>query len=147
MKSLVAPRYRIRGSDFKALLPSWLFFDDLGAGCHVFWRSGDETRGLGEWQTAFAPEPRRVWHLLHNPSSNFRLFALSSFERLLEESQSHLASPSSLLESENYQICLRLLANHCAGNARCLQFRILARLADDPSRGFEEAFVSSVHEI
>lgn len=130
------------------LIPSWFFFDDeFGAGCHVSVRSGDAVATLGEWRSALPPVARRPWHLFHSPRSNMRLFTLSSFERLLDEAQSHIAKPQELLERESYILCLALLREALPlKNARFFQFKVSAVLEHDTSGTLQDAFVSKVHE-
>ena len=139
----------MRLSDFRALIPSWLFFDDIGSGCELWIRSGKSEATLGEWRKPFVPIPRRTQNLIHNPKGNLRLYVLSNFERLLLESQEHLMSPESFERAEVYAQCLEHVKAEVGGEAFC-QFRIVARLEDEASiepRNREDAFVSRVHKV
>lgn len=138
----------LKAFELRALVPTWFFFDELGAGCQVFVRSGIHVKDLGPWQVAFPPTPRKAWQLFFNPDGNFRLFALANFERLLREAQFHLSNPEALEGSESYDHCRSLLRESGLPKShRFAQFKICARLEGDPTAEFSDALVSRVHEI
>lgn len=124
---------QIRLSDFRALLPSWLFFDDASEGLVVELRSAQDIAHPGPWERAFPRTRRHLFDLFHSPEANFQLYRVSCFEALLVESQEHLSDPQALAQSESYQLCLRLL-HQSRPEARFIQFRI------------GDALVSSFHE-
>jgi hypothetical protein len=135
-------------SDFRALIPSWLFFDDISAGCQVFTRNSYSVESLGEWKAFLEPRPRRFWHLFLNSYGNLRLFANSTFERLLSESQDLLAEPQAIRKSESYDSCRKLV---CALSGVQLgnfyQFKIRSRLDDNVSSEYQDAFMSEIHRV
>jgi hypothetical protein len=130
----------MRFSDFRALIPTWLLFDDVGSGCRVQARIGDSPSALGPWFAVLAPTARGVWQLLHNPEENLRLHAIGLFERLVEESQEHLDAPEGVPELSTYKTCLSLLRHDVAlPRGRWLQFRVQSRS--------EDVFISALHEV
>jgi hypothetical protein len=124
---------RIRLSDFRALVPSWLFFDDATEGLEIELRVAEEIDKPGPWETAFPRIDRNLADLFHSPEANLQLYRVSCFESLLVQSQEHLHDPASLASSEIYQLCLQLVRAQ-RPNARFLQLRI------------GEALISSFHE-
>ena len=138
----------MRLSDFRALVPSWLFFDDIGSGCELWIRSGLAPDALSEWRNPLDQLPRRPWNLFHNPQGNWRLYLLSSFERLLLESQEHFADPASFVQTDIYGLCVEHLKPFVLGDTY-FQFKISAALegsAPDNRSVSEDAFVSQVHK-
>jgi len=127
----------LRLSDFRVLIPSWLFFDDVDEGFEVWVRMPTSISDLGEWMPALAPAPRGVLQLFHNPQGNLRLYQLSCFERLLSESQNFLENPALFAQHPSYRLGLEIFKD-AYPEARRFQFRIRSKAAD--------AFISSVHE-
>jgi hypothetical protein len=114
---------RIRLSDFRALVPSWLFFDDATEGLLIELRVAEDPGKPGPWEKAFPGIARNVLHLFHSPEANLQLYRISCFESLLVESQEHLQDPESLARTEIYQLCLQLVRAQ-RPETRFLQFRI-----------------------
>lgn len=126
------------------LIPSWRFFDDLGAHPKVYIKLANEK----VWIEAFAPQPRRPWQLFFNPQGNLRLLSLSAFERLIHESQEHLSAPEAFLSTTTYRLCLRILESEIRRRALPLesfQFKICAYLSEEST--LQDAFVSKVHRF
>ncbi|MEO5666571.1 MAG: hypothetical protein ABIR96_00790 [Bdellovibrionota bacterium] len=132
-------------SDFKALVPRWIFFDGFGAACRVELRFGETREELGPWIEAFTPVERTAWQLFHNPRGNLRLFAISSFERFIVEAQQYLEDPDVFAKSETYAVCMALLKEHVTfPHSGFFQFKVQAVLENEDMAGLQDAFVSSV---
>jgi len=124
---------QLRLSDFRALIPSWLFFDDATEGLVIEVRVAEDITKPGPWERAFPRLRRHLLALLHSPEANLQLYRVSCFEALLAESQEHLEHPENLIPSERYQLCLQLLRERFP-DARFIKFRI------------GEALISPFHE-
>lgn len=129
----------------RALIPTWSFFDDFGAETRVYFRYGTSPNKFGHWQTMFAPQPRKPWHLLVNVAGNERLLAVATFDCLISESQEYIEGPEEFALTPTYQICRALVQNQVPSEALYYQFKITAVLSDDQS--IQDAFTSKIHEV
>ncbi len=142
----MSPHMRSVLSLFRALIPTWNFFDEISAGSQVFFRS-KEKEEWGEWRPLFASRPRHLGHLFINPQTNYQLLAQNAFDRLLSESQEYLEKPKSFSQSLSYQLCSRIardeIQDACEGlEFSYYQFKIQARLMDSDHAQKQDAFVS-----
>ena len=111
----------------------WNFFESGATPlAEVRWCDG------GPWLAALGELRRPWWALLYHPESVGRLFAVSCFQRLLEESQDYLDHPERFCESVTYQLCARLARAALLGQGREFQFRLRC--------GSEVVFVSAVEQ-
>ena len=114
---------QIRLADFRALVPSWLFFDDATEGLVIELRVAEDLGRPGPWEKAFPRIRRKPLDLVHSPETNLQLYRISCFESLLVESQEHLQDPEGLSRTEIYKLCLQLVRAQ-RPEASFLQFRI-----------------------
>ena len=63
----------------RVFIPSWRFFDRVGARPRVYVGAGSS------WRPLFTPPPRRWWRLLFNPAGNLHHANQNLVERLLSE--------------------------------------------------------------
>lgn len=75
---------------FRALVPSWGFFDRAGAVPHLFYRirepQTDSSSSFGEWKNALTPAPARRWYnLIFNPQGGEFLAYHSLLQQLIDD--------------------------------------------------------------
>lgn len=135
---------KIRLSDFRALIPSWFFFDDVVEDRRVWVRFADKSLGalskkpeakLSEWELLFENRLQLSWwQIFHLPEWNRELYCRACFETLLHHSQNYLKTPSSFVCHESYLQCLAIVMERFSSRST-VQFRI------------GHLFISSIHEV
>ena len=126
-------------ANWRALVPSWKFFDEIGPGFELQFRLTKNSQDLAEdWQWAKITTARRPWSLFFNPQQNL-IFALDSLvDRIVIETQSHDSQTQFDFEkSVTYGLMLNW-ARRCAknylrtnhgqiGESARVQFRVCTR--------------------
>lgn len=122
----------------RLIVPSWSFFDELGASCQVKYRYGESVISLknSKWIDLTIPLSRGFKNFFHNPQENFYLFTIGIFENLM-----HLGT----LKKTDLDLCFLLIKNY-APEAKLIQFKILARSSISPIQ-FEKVYESKISEI
>lgn len=70
---------------FRALLPSWRFFEDFDEAPTLYFRYATEAEEMRKWEKCLRRPNRRVTGLLFNPETNFVLAAGSVVQQLISE--------------------------------------------------------------
>jgi hypothetical protein len=125
---------------FRALIPSWRFFDGFESVTALQFRViSDEGQESGAWKAALPlNEARSFGAIFFNPKGNLRLACLSLVERLMEEDELTTESVSYRLVENLVRYQLRNSGAECSSEAR-FQFRITS--------GGEEVLVSMEHSV
>jgi hypothetical protein len=117
---------------FRPLLPTWRFFEDVGAVSVLHYRSGRTSGSLGAWNTFSAPaSTRSLGSLFLNPQGNLELAKHALVERLAQE-----LGPD-VEQNVSYKLVKNLVRSLLVEGA-FYQFKI--------SHGSEETLVSPVYE-
>ncbi len=140
-------------ANWRALLPSWKFFDDVGPGYDMEYRFGTDNDSLTPWCNARPPVHPLPWNLFFNPTQNL-IHALDSLlERVVFETQSLSSTAATGFEkSVSYGLVLNW-ARMCVsttGGDFVFQFRICTRVYSQEKTKTavrEEILLSLVHPI
>lgn len=131
---------------FRALVPSWRFFDSRLDALALYYRFGPDEDRLSPYHPALKPHGTRGWgSLFLNPHENLRLAACSAVEILIQEAHQTLEAEVERIEqSVSYQIVLRIARQELrrsqqssVNHPKIIQFKITAE---------EDLLISKVHE-
>ena len=121
---------------FRPLLPTWRFFEDVGAVPTLHYRSGRTADGLSTWSAFSAPpSTRSLGSLFLNPQGNIELAKHALVERLAQELSPEVGHPD-VEQNVSYEL-VKSLARSFAGEHGFYQFKI--------SHGSEDVLVSPVY--
>ncbi|MFL5813425.1 MAG: hypothetical protein ACJ763_07585 [Bdellovibrionia bacterium] len=116
---------------FRALLPSWRFFEDFDEAPTLHFRHGNEKDELSGWWKCLARPERRFYQVLYNPKANYVLAAGSLVQHLLSEINDLPDTDSNAVESlVSYQLARNLVRFHLPSDARYFQFKV-SGVSDD----------------
>ncbi len=140
---------------WRALIPSWRFFDQLETIPHLFLRLSIDGESFDAWQNCFRKtspdENNRNWKtFFFNANGNLRLAEISLVERLLSEVQDLSADSSSLSKSVSYRLVehlVRARALEVQGSTSPVFFQFRIQVESLKTSHSEEALVSLVHEV
>lgn len=126
---------------FRALLPSWRFFEDFDEASTLYLRHGYESDELGPWSKCLARPRRRIYNALYNPQANYILAAGSVVQQLLSEvNELPEASTSAAVENlVSYQLAKNLVRFHLPSEAKLYQFKV--------SGVSEDLLISPIYEV
>jgi hypothetical protein len=138
---------------FRALFPSWRFFEDLGHAPQVAYRLSGDGESFGPWVSCLGKCERRWYSVVLNSEGNL-LHACNSLVEQLDQDIEALdeADADELGRSVSYLLTERLVRERIlkdrpdARGAR-FQFRLNAILQGSPDQAFEDLMVSRVHEV
>ncbi len=136
---------------FRALFPSWRFFEELGRVPKLSFRivGSSET----EWSECLAPERMGLGALFLNARGNLRMAGNSLVEQLVTD-LSELedgATDEAVTSSVSYELVTRLVRSQVrelggGGPGKRFQFRVVAAVPGATEREGEEILISSEHE-
>jgi hypothetical protein len=130
---------------FRALLPSWRFFEDFDEAPALYYRSSAGAEDLGEWRRCLEKPRREFLNLLYNPRANYVLAAGSVVQHLLSEIDDTSQTDSHAIESlVSYQLTKNLITyqiekSHSDASTTRYQFKI--------SGVTEDILISPVYEL
>jgi hypothetical protein len=124
---------------FRALLPSWRFFEDFDEAPALYFRYGNEKQVLGAWSKCLTRPKRRFYNALYNPQANYVLAAGSLVQHLLSEIGDLPDTDNNTVENlVSYQLARNLVKFHLPDQTRFYQFKI--------SGVSDELLISPVYE-
>lgn len=129
--------------NFKALLPSWKFFDRVGI-IPIF----STRRDSGEWLSWEPKFDRPFGTLFFNPEGNLTLAKVSLLERVVAE-LSEQQKPEDFVHSVSYALLrewAQLEASH-EGPSKTFQFKVSLRDQRNPEAHVEDVLISLEHEV
>lgn len=113
-------------------LPSWAFFDRIGAAPRLEVRPPDATEGHG-WRPAFVAPRRRWWHVAWAPAATRTLLLQSLVERAQVETDE--ATPAVRATRRQLGALAAAAAReHVPGDDRRWQWRVVERGGEAPAR-------------
>ncbi len=131
---------------FRALLPSWKFFDHAGPPYQLFCRFKSDAQDWGEW-SALPHAPARGWTTLFlNARGNQRLAYATAIEELLYDA-TEVENARELEALVSYRLVARIALEQAPfpqPKGLALQFKISAR--DESGLVRDDALISKVHE-
>lgn len=127
---------------FRALLPSWKFFDRTDVPHALYFRHHRGTEPWSEWREALPPRPHGFATLFLNPRGNDRLALASIVEEVLHDAE-RAADPSELESQVSYRLLVRLAHLQSPASDGAVQFKV--SYVNDQREAFEDALVSKVH--
>ena len=132
---------------FRALIPSWRFFDSPGDEPLLFYRI-QAPGAWGHWQPVFSEyRSRRVLDVFYNPEATMRLALHSLLEKALVE-LNEAASAEVFANGASYALLKNVVEFRLKEQkqlATCFQFRVVTK--SFPSGELEERLVSSEHVV
>lgn len=137
---------------FRALLPSWIFFDRFGYSPRLLYRLKTKQRDFGEWIECPNTKKRTLLNFFFNPEGNLYLAKQSLLEMLINETQ-ELSDKheQEILNSTTYKLICewvrRLAKANDVNNKHSFQFKIVAKLDTEADNVEEDAFISIEHDI
>lgn len=145
-------RTDVRGdglSLFRALLPSWRFFEQVQPAPQLLCRFGSCDAELGPWHGLLPTEAGMPARVLLNARGNLRLACVSVMEQLEEQlaTRDQVSDPTALTAYQLVRLIAvdQLRALPAARGARCFQFCIAHPSADAVGE-IEHSLVSAIHE-
>ena len=99
----------IRGPWFfllRAFFPNWQFYHQVGPVPHLYVRFAAANGELGEWQWIYPRQPRKLWHVFHNPWGN-RDLALQNLVDHLSSDIRELGEGADASHLVSYQLVCR----------------------------------------
>lgn len=127
---------------FRALVPSWRFFQEIDPVPWLSFRSAAAGAELGEWREALLPGPRTLASLFVNGEGNLRLAEHGVVEALLAELDGRTHEEAQHLVA--YQRVHAMLVRELGTDVERYQFRLVASDGASPD---EEVFRSEVHRL
>jgi hypothetical protein len=110
---------------FRALLPSWRFFEDFDEAPTLYIRYNSKDRELGEWYKCLNRPNRRLYNALYNPQANYVLAAGSLVQHLLSEVNELPETNSDAIATlVSYQLTQNLVKYHLPAQADRYQFKV-----------------------
>ena len=70
---------------FRALFPSWRFFEDSGRVPILYWRYSKDRSSLGDWVPTLKCRKRHWWHLFLNPQGNYQFACKTLLHQLVSD--------------------------------------------------------------
>lgn len=95
---------------FRALFPTWRFFDDLAPSPQLFVRVSSDGTQFDGWRSVGSKCKRAWWRLIINPGGNLSLAAASLLERLEIETSSLSEHDGETLEHSTTFLLVKALA-------------------------------------
>jgi hypothetical protein len=128
----------------RVLVPSWRFFDAVGAHPELLARVAGADGCFGPWRPVLRAPRRAWWNVAWHPEGNLALARLSLLDRLLADGAAADAAPTSLV---SYRLVLDQVRWALAGGegAALVQFKLAARGPD--GGGPADLLVSEVHRL
>jgi hypothetical protein len=127
---------------FRALVPSWRFFQEIDPVPILSFRTAGAGAELGPWSEALAPLPRTILSLFANGESNLRLAEHGVVEALLAELHGRTHEEAQRLVA--YRRVQAMIGRQLGTEIERYQFRLVA---SDGASADEEVFRSEVHRI
>jgi hypothetical protein len=130
---------------FRALLPSWRFFEDFDEAPTLYFRHGqrDLSQDLEPWSKCLNRPARRFYHVLYSPEANYIHAAGSLVQHLLSEVNDLQETNSQAIEGlVSYQLAKNLVKYHLPEKATRYQFKVSGVSEDlliSPIYGVEES--------
>ncbi len=117
---------------FRALFPSWRFFEDFDEAPALYIRFSELTQNeLGQWLKCLGRPRRLAIGLFYSPEANYVLAAGSLVQQLLSEIQDCTDTDSRAIESlVSYQLMKNLVRFHLPSEASRYQFKIAGVIED-----------------
>jgi hypothetical protein len=152
----VVPRHLIKSrkiSFFRALFPSWRFFEEYGRVPELYLRTRDQSGPWGQWQTVFNPSKRGFCALVINPSENLRLACHTLLDHTIADLNEFTdLDTNRFSETASYGLVLELtrtslISQNLIKPGQIFQFKISAPLPGQESFTSVEALVSLEHFI
>lgn len=110
---------------FRALLPSWRFFEDFDEAPTLYFRYASGTEQLREWERCLKRPNRRLAGLFFNPDTNYVLAAGSVVQQLLSEVNDLAHTDTASIEKlVSYQLTKSLVQFELPQLADRFQFKI-----------------------
>jgi hypothetical protein len=137
---------------FRALLPSWIFFDRFGYSPKLLYRLKNHQKEFGEWIECPKTKKRNLLNFFINPDGNLYLAKQTLLETLINETQEISDKLShNILESTTYKLICEwtrgLAKANDAENILSFQFKIVAQLDTERDNAEEDVFISIEHAI
>jgi hypothetical protein len=107
--SMFYRKQTIRGPWFfllRAFFPNWQFYHQVGPVPHLYARFATANGELGEWQWIYPRQPRKLWHVFHNPWGN-RDLALQNLVDHLSSDIKELGEGADASHLVSYQLVCR----------------------------------------
>lgn len=131
---------------FRALFPSWKFFDDPGAVPHLFVRVAAQHE-YGTWRACLAQPRRRPWHILINVEANFYLAACAVLEHLLSDLE-ELSDEVPAQDLVSYRLVRNLVCEELrAYNESVARYQFKITLAVPGSGVGEDVLISPSYRV
>ena len=111
--SMFYRKQTIRGPWFfllRAFFPNWQFYHQVGPVPHLYVRFATANGELGEWQWIYPRQPRKLWHVFHNPWGN-RDLAQQNLVEHLSSDMKDLGEGADASQLVSYQLVCRLAAH------------------------------------
>ncbi|MBP7843304.1 MAG: hypothetical protein KA116_00685 [Proteobacteria bacterium] len=136
---------------FRALLPSWIFFDRFGYSPRLLYRLKTHQYEFGEWMECPKTKKRNLLNLFINPDGNLYLAKQTLLETLVNESQEISEKQShNILNSSTYKLVCEWVRGLAKANdtlKHSFQFKIIAKLDAETDNSEEDVFISIEHAI
>lgn len=133
---------------FRALLPSWRFFDRAGDVVHLSYRIMDDQGQPGEWLRHPRPPPRPWKALVHNPEGNLFLASQATVDRLADELSAFAEDPSRLSQTVSYRVVEEMVRFEIrrtgVPSGRVFQFKLGVARGENPA---DDLLLSTDHEV
>lgn len=136
---------------FRALFPSWRFFEDTTEVPVLFYRVAASNEKFGQWRPGLK-KPNRHWYSIFlNPEGNLFLAYVGLLEQLLHDAAEIPPEQAErLADSVSYQLTKNLvlqqiLETHRSENLR-FQFKICSLLQGASEDKLEDALISATHQ-
>jgi hypothetical protein len=131
---------------FRALFPSWRFFDELGSVSRLYYRTGENADSLGSWRKCVVADKRTWSALFLNPAGNFHLAENTLIDQLsdeLEAAQENGAPP--IEASVSFRLVLNLVRRQIF-SPLLFQFKITQLDQGESAAREADVLISAVYE-
>jgi hypothetical protein len=125
---------------FRALLPSWRFFEDFDEAPALYFRHGNVKQELSTWSKCLQRPERCFYNAIYSPQANYVLAAGSLVQHLLSEIEDLPDTDNRSVEGlVSYQLVRNLVRFHLPAESRDYQFKVSGVSGD--------LLISPVYEI
>lgn len=137
---------------FRALFPSWRFFEDLCYLPVLYFRTSEDGKNFSSWQTALGKIERKWSRLFLNPQGNL-LHAYHGLLQQLENDKEEFEEENKnlFIQSVSYQLTKNLVVSKILDSKpqdrkKYFQFKLSAVMQASP-KDAEDILVSITHEL